>query len=77
MRWKIARRRVFRKVGSILKVSGEVAAMAVLLVIVVDAIVTGGGAGHGIRGGTIAKFGDGRAAFVGRFDDDANIPIWR
>lgn len=51
--------------------------MAVLLVIVVDAIVTGGGAGHGIRGGTIAKFGDGRAAFVGRFDDDANIPIWR
>lgn len=55
--------------------SGEVAAMAALLVIV------GGGAWRDIRGGAIAKLGDGSqvsgATFVGRVDDDANVTIWR
>lgn len=73
MRWGIVQR--IRKVGSILEVSGEVAAMAALLVIV------GGGAWRDIRGGAIAKLGDGSqvsgATFVGRVDDDANVTIWR
>ena len=49
--------------------------MAALLVIVSD------GAWRDIRGGAIAKLGDGSqvsgATFVGRVDDDANVTIWR
>ena len=49
--------------------------MAALLVIVIA------GDRRGVRGGTIAKLGDGSqvsgTTVVGRFDDDTNVTIWR
>ena len=73
MRGEIVQR--IGELGRILEVSGEVAAVAALLVIV------GGGAWCDIRGGTIAKLGEGSqvsgATFVGRVDDDTNVTIGR